>query len=286
MMLMKGGGGGGVFHNFEQFAYALRKAATATEKQTPVVLRAIGVQCLSWGVRDYRTRGRKQTDETGLAWRDITRSAFVSRLAKRSPYQKNRTAREALTAREKELTKDIAKGMPRGPQGARIRAGIAWRFYEDHPELRGIQRKRKELRAQREALIAKESSQYEIGLDTGRLIGSLTFGVKELDTVKIPQAKGAQQTQPPTPAMLAVQGNAVTVGSVLEYASYFDASRPLFGPNFITPARKDRLDKMATRMFQAMADKELKEFNDDKKFWNDFNTGGSGGFSGPNPAGG
>lgn len=255
MMLMKGGGGGGLDHNFHQLAAQVRNAAKATEQQKPIVMRALGVQCLQWAVIDFRKKGRKGTDAAGGSWPDITRSAFVSRLAKRSPYQKNRESRKALTVRERELTKDIANGMPKGSsaRARKARAAIAWRFYEDHPELRAIQKKRANLREKREALISKESSKYEIGLDTGRLLASLTFGVPELAKSKPSKIDGGQ----PTNAKLDVSATGITVGTTMEYAEHFDAKRPIFSPGFITPQRQKRLESLAASRIQFLLDQAI-----------------------------
>lgn len=258
MMLMKGGGGGGIEHEFHQLAFRFDKASQATVESRGIILRATGVQCLSWGFRDFRMKARKGTDAAGQSWKDITRSAFVSRLAKRSPYQQLLSQRHELTAKEKALTKDIAKGMPKGKSAgkAKIRAGIAWRFYEANPELRKIQKQRANVRKKQQALIDKEASQYEIGVDTGRLVNSLTFGIKELATQ---QVKGKPGDKQPPPAILNIEPNAVTVGSALEYAAYFDAKRPIFGPNFITPDRQKQLEARAVRLFEKLVGQQFDE---------------------------
>ena len=257
MMLMKGGGGN-IEHEFEQLAFRFDKASQATVESRGIILRSAGVQCLSWAFRDFRAKARKGTDAAGGSWADITRSAFVSRLAKRSPYQRLLSQRHELTAREKELTKDIAKGMPKGSSAgkAKARAAIAWQFYEANPELRKIQKNRAAIRKKQQAMIDKESSQYEIGVDTGRLVNSLTFGIKELASQQVKSKPGEKQ---PPPAVLKIEPNAVTVGSALEYAAHFDAKRPIFGPNFITPERQKQLENKAVKLFEKLVGQQFDE---------------------------
>lgn len=72
----------------------------------------------------------------------------------------------------------------------------------------------------RASMRAAAWAKHEIGVDTGRLVNSLQFG---------------------RPGNLTVKGSAtITVGTVVEYAVYFDKVRPIF-PTDLTKAQKDEL---------------------------------------------
>jgi len=110
-------------------------------------------------------------------------------------------------------------------------------------------RKRKGLRERRRKMIDKELASARIGIDTGRLVNSLTYGVDQLRSVRVPKFEG----EAPPRAIFEIDRYSLRMGSNLNYAGYFDALRPIFPPTFINGQRQQSLDKIVHRVMQEKA---------------------------------
>lgn len=212
---------------------------------TPDILRAMGVQAVSWAVQDYRSRSDGGT-AGGTTWNPITAGAIRSRLAGRTPWQRQTEQLLKLRAEQEPLTEKLRRKMPEGddPKIKARRGAIARKFMEseDGKKLEKIKKKRRDIRAKRKTTIERELSTARIGVDTGRLVNSLVYGVQELSAIR-PPARLAN-TQGLKPALFTIQGNQIRIGSVMEYAKYFDEKRPIFPVGFLDPNRRKQLDRI------------------------------------------
>lgn len=239
--------------NFSQVIARLRVAKAKTPDVQQQAHRAIGVQAVAWAVQDYRTRARGGTDPSGASWRPITRDAIRSRLAKRAPWKSIGDQLRSLSQQDAPLRDELRRRMPKGAGKGAQRAAIARDYAEKDKRLAANRRKRKTLRAKRERLVDKEHAKHEIGVDTGRLIASLTHGERELASIRVPRPKGP----PPPKAEFRTTRTSVTVGSNLEYAEHFDRLRPIFPDGFITGDRRRSLEKIVHDLFESHLRKSI-----------------------------
>jgi hypothetical protein len=178
------------------------------------VLSALGVQVVSWAVQDYRARSEGRS-AGGISWAPITASAIRTRLAGRTPWQRDRESLKALR-------------------------GV------DTPQAK---KTRQRIRDKRKATIAKELGKAKIGIDTGRLVNSLVYGVPALSSVKV----GTRPTVTAglTQGVFSIEGDSLRVGSVMKYAGYFDEKRPIFPAGFIDAARQQQLDTLGEKAVES-----------------------------------
>lgn len=231
--------------NFDRVAIQLRETITRVEQSIPAVLKAIGVQAVAWVVQDYRERSTGAS-VGGVAWKPLTESAIRTRLAGRTPWQRQRDQLIALREEERPILERLRRMLPSDKskqingdkaKGRRVRGFLAREFEKKNPELRKIRKKRQTIRSQRKAAIAKELSSAQIGVDTGRLVNSLVFGVPELASIKTPKSAPSEK------ALFEVQGQTINIGSVMKYAKHYDALRPIFTPDFIDQQRRESLER-------------------------------------------
>lgn len=223
---------------------AVRVASLAKHLQdvSPTVLTAIGVQAVSWAVQDFRARSGGAA-AGGIQWKPITEAAARTRLAARAPWQNQSKQLEQLSAEQQPLMEKLRRKLPPGTNKSANRKAIANGFMEskDGQSLRKIQKKREGIRAKRKAAIAKEHAAAKVGVDTGRLVNSLVYGVQDLSSVRVGvPLKG----EAPPRAAFDIAGNTIRIGSNLKYAGYFDAMRPIFGQGFLDAGRRESIDKL------------------------------------------
>lgn len=83
----------------------------------------------------------------------------------------------------------------------------------------------------RQKKLVKGRVNAKIGVDTGRLVNSLKAG-GNADQIK------------------QITDTSVLVGTQVNYGKYFDAVRPIFGPNFIDAKRQQELESLALRVYE------------------------------------
>lgn len=223
----------------------------ATQDASREIMTAIGVQVASWAVQDYQARARGQ-QAGGAQWKPITEGAIRTRLAARQPWKDVGSQLRALRVLEKPLLDAMRMKLPKGktPGKKKQRGAIASQFMQDTPELRQIKIKRRGLKAKRKNMIAKELSSARIGIDTGRLVNSLVYGVDELRSVRVPKFSG----EAPPRALFEMSRFSLRMGSNLSYAKHFDQLRPIFPPGFIDAQRQQKLDKVVALVMQKKVD--------------------------------
>ena len=245
----------------DQEATRLRALARHLEDATPTVLTAMGVQAVSWAVQDFRERSNGG-NAAGVSWAPITLSGARTRLAGRAPYRNDSRSLKGLREAEKPILEMLRKRLPAGQDKAKNRAAIASNFMAKTPEgkeLRSIQKTRQKIRDKRRKQIEREKSSAKVGVDTGRLVNSLVYGVADLSSIKTPKGKDSEAPREGLKrAAFDIQGNSIRVGSNMKYAGYFDERRPIFGPDFMSSDRKQKMD----RLIEQAIDKYLeKKFN-------------------------
>ncbi len=226
----------------DQDVIRVQQFAKYLEDIKPTILKAMGVQAVSWAVQDYRKKSDGGTAQ-GVTWKPITASAIRTRLAGRTPYQRQSSELKTLSERQKPITEALRRKMPKGAEHANKRKAIANKFMEskEGKELSKIQKKRKGIRDKRKATIAKELGSARIGVDTGRLVNSLVYGVQDLASIKPPARLTGDA---PPRAAFDIQGNNIRIGSNLKYAGYFDEKRPVFSGTFMDTTRRDQMDRL------------------------------------------
>lgn len=154
-----------------------------------ILLNTLGTQVLSFAQQDYVTKARGGEGTDGITWDPLQRSTLAARVARRAPYK-------ALVRQRKSLA---------GMRDAKSRA------------------KRKQITAKQHALIDKESSRYEIGVDTGLQRASAAPGHPD--------------------NLFDLSPSSVTVGYNREYSEHFDAKRQLL-PEELPDAWQEELNAL------------------------------------------
>lgn len=254
----------------DQEATRLRALARHLEDATPTVLTAMGVQAVSWAVQDFRERSQGQA-AGGSNWKHISKGGAISRLRGRAPWNKDYDALAKLRAEEEPLKDALRRKLPKGAGNKAARGKIAFDFMQNTKEgkrIGKIKERRIKIKERRDLMIAKEYGNANVGVDTGRLINSLVYGVAPLEAEikKLPKVitkeyryrKDPPKVEPLTRAAFDISGNVIRVGSNMKYAGYFDERRPIFGPDFMSSERRQKMD----RLIEQAIDKYLeKKFN-------------------------
>mgnify|MGYP000906855358 FL=1 len=257
----------------DQEATRLRALARHLEDATPTVLTAMGVQAVSWAVQDFRERSNGG-NAAGVSWAPITLSGARTRLAGRAPYRNDSRELKSLHEQEKPLLEKLRRKMPSnkrlagqkqvyGPKKTpgMIRGKLARNFMEteDGQKIVEIRKNRQKIKKRRAKQIEREKSNAKVGVDTGRLVNSLVYGVADLSSIKTPKGKDSEAPRENLKrAAFDISGNVIRVGSNMKYAGYFDERRPIFGPDFMSSDRKQKMD----RLIEQAIDKYLeKKFN-------------------------
>lgn len=108
-------------------------------------------------------------------------------------------------------------------------AGIKWEPITEaaiRSRLGKLQSYRNASKATKNQLVAAAMANHEIGIDTGRLLGSLEYG-RTVDNV------------------FELSEESVTIGSAVAYAGHFAAKRPILDPKMITDERERELEEIA-----------------------------------------
>lgn len=212
MMLRKGPFGFEM--NLDQEVRRVESLPTHLADARETVLTAIGVQVVAWAVADYREKSEGRS-AGGVQWKPITEGAIRTRLAGRTPWQRQRAELSAIKGDRSDKAK----------------------------------KKRQSIREKRKSTIAKELGKAKIGIDTGRLINSLVYGVPALSSVRV--ANRPTSTEGLTQGVFMFEGDSLRVGSIMRYAGYFDAKRPIFPIGFLDASRQEQLDKLAEKAVEA-----------------------------------
>jgi len=92
-----------------QLAKAFDAAALAVNQSRPTILRALGVQMLSWGFQDFRAKSRGEAGGDGVTWAAIKQSTIVGRIRRLKAYKTKskavKRARAKVRAAKVELRK-------------------------------------------------------------------------------------------------------------------------------------------------------------------------------------
>lgn len=253
---------------FAEIADQLERVGASLQEEAPSILRAMGVMAAGFAVSDYRDRSEGQA-AGGIAWKPITDSAIRTRLAARKPWQNQRAELAALRAEEAPILEAIRKRLPRNnaetksgktlpPEIRKKQRGKLSQVDEAQAAaLQSIRERRDKVRAARKALFEKEKASAKIGVDTGRLVNSLVYGVPELQEVAALAPRLAPGAGEVAKATFRVDGFSIVIGSNMEYAGYFDALRPLIGEGFISPDRLKMLEGLALEYVQSVIDDRL-----------------------------
>lgn len=216
---------------------------------SPKVLTAVGIQAVSWVVRDFRTKSDRQS-AAGVQWRTIGIPACVKRVAGRPLWKKQQAQLLELREQQEPLVEALRMMLPPGPTKDANRRSIAQKFKEtkEGKALAKIRKKRAAIRDKRKKEILKEHQGHRIGVDTGRLVNSLVYGVQELSNISAPKMRAG--AKPPDRAFFDMNGFSIRVGSRMDYAEEFDRLRPIFSPNFIDPTRRQLMDKLIEKTIE------------------------------------
>lgn len=212
MMLRKGPFGFEM--NLDQEVQRVQSLPAHLADARETVLTAIGVQVVAWAVADYREKSEGRS-AGGVQWKPITEGAIRTRLAGRTPWQRQRAELSAIKGDQSDKAK----------------------------------KKRQSIREKRKSTIAKELGKAKIGIDTGRLVNSLVYGVPALSSVRV--ATRPTSTEGLTQGLFLFEGDSLRVGSLMKYAGYFDEKRPIFPPTFIDQGRQADLDKLGEKAVDA-----------------------------------
>ncbi len=91
-----------------QLAKAFEAAAASVAQNRPTILRALGLQMLSWGFQDYRAKSRGETGGDGISWPPTKATSVVGRIRRLKAYKSKsasvRKARKALRETRAKLT--------------------------------------------------------------------------------------------------------------------------------------------------------------------------------------
>ena len=224
----------------ERDAVEIDRYARILQDQAPTVLRAMGVQAVSWVMQDYRDRSQGRA-AGGIAWQDITDAAIRSRLAGRTPWQRMTEEKKSIAKQNADYEATLKR--MRGDRSESAR-NTRQRIEQDRQKL---SKKRKSIESKRAGMVAKEKGQAKIGVDTGRLVNSLVAGRPELASIRAP----VKSSDAPT-ALFTLSGNSITIGSILKYAGYFDERRPIFAPSFISSERRAAMDRLIEQVVQKL----------------------------------
>jgi hypothetical protein len=291
-----------------QLAKAFDAAALAVAQNRPTILRALGVQMLSWGFQDYRIKSRGGPGGDGITWPPTKATSVVGRVRKLKAYKAKsasvRKARKELrearinlrkakavarvavrgSAAYKSAGKTIkaarakikthtrklsaAKSAGKTPVVKRIRSQIrglkvkataakakrlAMRSKLPTSAARTVTSKTRQLQKSRESkrnYVQKQLAGAKIGIDTGRLVNSLIYGVPGLKMQPVTGNPTKPKDEPVKEAIFAPDHNGITVGTNMSYAKHFDADRPIFGPGFLNADRQRQLGDLAARAHQ------------------------------------
>ncbi len=208
------------------------------------VLRAIGVQVVSWAVQDYRARSEGR-EAGGATWKPLSDGAIYSRISARTPWQRDTEQLKALREQEKPILDELRRKLPKGktPAKKKARGAIISKFMKERPDLRRIKANRKRIREKRKKMFEKEKGAAKIGIDTGRGINSLVFGVADLKSIKT--GSKVTDTNGMENAVFDLGRGQITVGSGIKYMQYFAEARPIFPSGFIDQSRQDQLTELA-----------------------------------------
>ena len=244
----------------DQEATRLRALARHLEDATPTVLTAMGVQAVSWAVQDFREKSNGGT-AGGNSWKPISLSGARTRLAGRDAYRSDSKSLKGLRDAEAPLREMLRKRLPAGKNKAPNRGAIASNFMDKTPEgkeIRSIQKTRKKIRDKRRKQIEREKNSAKVGVDTGRLVNSLVYGVADLSSIKTPKGKDSEAPREGLKrAAFDIQGNVIRIGSNMKYAGYFDERRPIFGPDFMSSERKQKMDRLIEQAIDRYLEKKF-----------------------------
>lgn len=227
---------------------------------------AMGVQMAAWGIQDFRDKSEGRVAQ-GIKWPKITRAAAVSRLRARMPWKNDTAELKALRAAEALIVAEVRRMLPRNAAKTkggktlskearqRQRGAIIAAELKKRGDWRKIKRARKTVKARRKRMIDKEHAAAKIGVDTGRLVNSITYGVPELREIKVPALKAGAET--PTRGLWILGTRSIEIGSRMPLAVWFDSRRTIFPASFIDSRRGAELRELATGVVRSAVERAL-----------------------------
>jgi hypothetical protein len=192
---------------FPDFGAVLGEAGQRLQAERQTLLRLLGIDLLGLAQQAYVEKARGGTGSDGIAWAPLSRATIEARVRSRAPAQQ-------IVAQRKQLAEQIRNTTGKGA-AARIEA---------------LRKKRAALSAKLQALVDREFSRHEIGVDTGLQRASGGPGYRG------PDNKGGN--------LFDVQEHSLTIGYGREYSGYFDEKRPLL-PEQLPPAWLEVLERRA-----------------------------------------
>jgi hypothetical protein len=205
-----------VRHTLYGLSARFKRASTAMKGEAGrQAMTAIGLQTLGWTIEDYRAKARGGTDEAGVKWPRIRRESIASRLLKRK------------------VGLPVLKMLRRGSANRKRNAAIIWLAANDPGFMPEFYR-----------AVSTEHARHEVGIDTGRQVSSLSYGVPGA-----PRPGPIQHTsEAPSKAVWVVKEASVELGTRQRYAGWFAARRPIFPRGMISPRRKKVLAVIWSRV--------------------------------------
>jgi len=251
----------------DQQVLRLEQMAKTYEQATPTVLKAFGVQAVSWAVQDYRDRSDGGS-AGGISWLKIKPAGAATRLRHRADWAKDRDRLAKKVEQAKPLREKLRRKLPKGASKKAARKRIAYDFMQtkDGDRLKKLVADRKKIISARKDKIKAEAGSARTGIDTGRLINSLVYGVGELTSgipglipgVKVPEPRDnsaflnaeEKKMAERIPAEFSISGSVITVGSNMKYAGHFAKRRPIFTKGFISQERREKLQALAKKAIE------------------------------------
>jgi hypothetical protein len=222
------------------------------QQAAPTVLKAWGIQLVSWVIQDYRKKSEGENVQ-GVKWAEIGDGAIYARLWGRESWRALGEELEALWSEEQELRKPLRKKGDRTTPDQRKRNSAE--YARRRPKLQKIRDDRKKIAEERRERFAEEKAQAQVGVDTGRLVNSFVYGVSDLASLQglAPRMKAGSPA--PSKAIWELTGDSITVGSQQFYSGYFDNLRPIIPQGFLDPVRMERLQTIAVDVAQQLFNK-------------------------------
>lgn len=235
---------------FLQLAQAFEAAQVALMQSRPTLLRALGVQMLSWGFQDYREKSRGSIGGDGVAWSPIKPETIKGRIRKLKAYKNKsasvKNARLRIVAAKTKVR--VARSSVRLAKiGTKQHTKAVAKLKQAKKQVATSKGRLTKAKTARQKYLAPHLENSRIGIDTGRLTNSLLYGVPEIKTRPVTGNAVKPGDEPTQPAVFLVDHSSVTVGTNMSYAKYFDEDRPIFGPGFLNAARQVKLSNLAAK---------------------------------------
>lgn len=199
----------------------------------------VGISVLGNVQKAYDVKARKGTGEDGIAWKDLSPKTLEARVRRRAPARKIIEERRQLA---QEIRGILSGGIsPTTKRGKAIAGNVA---------VDKLRQRRAALSRKMLALITKEMSAYEIGIDTGLQRSSASPGLPQDRIWKTPPRDTLGQN------LFRVEPGSVTIGYDREYSRAFDSQRKIIPDTLPAPWQTQAEVALRTWADQVIAEGE------------------------------